>query len=122
MTTLVLTCNLLYHFIETLNQCFNICIVFVVAKKMTADSEKDSTHCLICNSKVGVSTRNSIRIFNENSVTSSEKSLVDAICTVLETDLNEENVHSLVICKKCYKLFNEVNEISIIDSYKIIQG
>ncbi|XP_017875013.1 zinc finger protein 714-like [Ceratina calcarata] len=78
---------------------------------MTADSEKDNTHCLICNSKVGVSTRNSIRIFNEESVTSSEKPLVDIICTVLETDLNEENVHSLVICKKCYKLFNEVDEL-----------
>ncbi|CAK9822982.1 Zinc finger protein 235 [Anthophora retusa] len=78
---------------------------------MTADSDKDCTHCLICNSKVGVSTRNSIRIFNENSVTSSEKPLVDTICTVLETDLNEENVHSLVICKKCYKLFNEIDEL-----------
>ncbi|XP_076756055.1 uncharacterized protein LOC143426465 [Xylocopa sonorina] len=78
---------------------------------MTADSEKDNTHCLICNSKVGVSTRNSIRIFNENSVTSSEKPLVDIICTVLETDLNEENVHSRVICKKCYKLFNEIDEL-----------
>ncbi|XP_076644623.1 uncharacterized protein LOC143354426 [Halictus rubicundus] len=78
---------------------------------MTADSEKDSTHCLICNSKVGVSTRNSIRIFNENAFTSSEKPLVDIICAVLETDLNEENVHSLVVCKKCYKLFNEVDEL-----------
>ena len=78
---------------------------------MTADLEKDSTHCLICNSKVGVSTRNSIRIFNENSVTVSEKPLVDTICAVLETDLNEENVHSLVICKKCYKLFNEIDEL-----------
>ncbi|KAF3424864.1 hypothetical protein E2986_05590 [Frieseomelitta varia] len=87
---------------------------------MTADSEKDSTHCLICNSKVGVSTRNSIRIFNENSVTSSEKPLLDVICTVLEIDLNEENVHSLVICKKCFKLFNEVNEILINEFYEII--
>ncbi|XP_076620715.1 uncharacterized protein LOC143341634 isoform X2 [Colletes latitarsis] len=78
---------------------------------MTADLEKDSTHCLICNSKVGVSTRNSIRIFNENSVTSSEKPLIDIICIVLETDLNEENVHSLVICKKCYKLFNEIDDL-----------
>ncbi|XP_078035837.1 uncharacterized protein LOC144469440 [Augochlora pura] len=78
---------------------------------MTADSEKDSTHCLICNSKVGVSTRNSIRIFNDSSHTSSEKPLVDIICAVLETDLNEENVHSVVICKKCYKLFNEVDEL-----------
>lgn len=79
---------------------------------MTADSEKDSTHCLICNSKVGVSTRNSIRIFNENSLTSSEKPLADIICAVLETDLNEESVHSVVVCKKCYKLFNEVIKIT----------
>ncbi|KAG7210531.1 hypothetical protein KM043_012051 [Ampulex compressa] len=78
---------------------------------MTADSEKDSTHCLVCNSKVGVSTRNSIRIFSETSFTSSEKPLADTICAVLETDINEENVHSLVICKKCYKLFNEIDEL-----------
>lgn len=102
---------LFYHIFKIEIIFLTYIIIFAVAKKMTADSEKDSTHCLICNSKVGVSTRNSIRIFNENSLTSSEKPLVDIICTVLETDLNEENVHSLVICKKCYKLFNEVNEI-----------
>nr|XP_050856936.1 zinc finger protein 724-like [Vespula vulgaris]XP_050856943.1 zinc finger protein 724-like [Vespula vulgaris]XP_050856953.1 zinc finger protein 724-like [Vespula vulgaris] len=78
---------------------------------MTADFEKDITHCLICNSKVGVTTRSSIRIFNETSVTTSEKPLVDTICTVLEISINEESAHSLVICKKCYKLFNEVDEL-----------
>lgn len=78
---------------------------------MTADFDKDSTHCLVCNSKVGVSTRNSVRIFNDSSVTTSEKPLVNIIATVLEIDVNEESVHSLVICKKCYKLFNEVDEL-----------
>ncbi|XP_014601679.1 PREDICTED: zinc finger protein 2 homolog [Polistes canadensis] len=78
---------------------------------MTADYEKDITHCLICNNKVGVSTRSSIRIFNETSVTTSEKPLVDTICTVLEVNINEETAHSLVICKKCYKLFNEIDEL-----------
>ncbi|XP_015592351.1 zinc finger protein 37 [Cephus cinctus] len=78
---------------------------------MTADSDKDCTHCLICNSKVGVSTRNSVRIFSGNSVTASEKPLVDTICSVLELELTEQNTHSLVICKKCYKLFNEVDEL-----------
>lgn len=73
---------------------------------MTADSDKDCTHCLVCNSKVGVSTRNSVRIFNDS--TTSEKPLADIIATVLETDVNEESVHSLVICKKCFKLFTEV--------------
>ncbi|KMQ92511.1 putative zinc finger protein 484 isoform x1 [Lasius niger] len=78
---------------------------------MTADSDKDCTHCLVCNSKVGVSTRNSVRIFNDSTVTASEKPLADIIATVLKTDVNEESVHSLVICKKCYKLFNEVDEL-----------
>lgn len=78
---------------------------------MTADSDKDCTHCLVCNSKVGVSTRNSVRIFNDSSITTSEKPLADIIGTVLETDVNEESVHSLVICKKCFKLFNEVDEL-----------
>ncbi|EZA61757.1 hypothetical protein DMN91_004497 [Ooceraea biroi] len=78
---------------------------------MTADSDKDCTHCLVCNSKVGVSTRNSVRIFNDSIVTTSEKPLADIIAAVLEIDVNEECVHSLVICKKCFKLFNEVDEI-----------
>ncbi|XP_012273310.1 zinc finger protein 436 isoform X2 [Orussus abietinus] len=78
---------------------------------MTADSEKDNIHCLICNSKVGVSTRNSVRIFSESSVTQSDKPLIDTICTVLDLELNEENVHSLVVCKKCFKLFNEIDEL-----------
>lgn len=78
---------------------------------MTADSDKDCTHCLVCNSKVGVSTRNSVRIFNDSTVTTSEKPLADVIATVLETDVNEESVHSLVICKKCFKLFTEVDEL-----------
>ncbi|XP_011256418.1 zinc finger protein 431 isoform X1 [Camponotus floridanus] len=80
-----------------------------LAEKMTAD--KDCTHCLVCNSKAGVSTRNSVRIFNDSTNTTSEKSLADIIATVLKKDINEESVHSLVICKKCFKLFNEVDEL-----------
>ncbi|XP_011157841.1 zinc finger protein 2 homolog [Solenopsis invicta] len=76
-----------------------------------ADSDKDSIQCLVCNSKVGVSTRNSIRIFDDSSYTVSEKPLVDVISAVLEVDISEESVHSLVICKKCFKLFNEVDEL-----------
>lgn len=85
---------------------------------MTADFEKDITHCLICNNKVGVSTRSIVPIFNETHVNTSEKSLVDTICTVLEISINEESAHSLVLCKKCYKLFTEVNAFTSIRNYK----
>lgn len=78
---------------------------------MTADAEKNCTHCLVCNSKVGVSTRNSVRIFGSTSVSASEKPLVETISSVLDVELNEESVHSLVVCKKCFKLFNEVDEL-----------
>ncbi|XP_011640316.1 zinc finger protein 676-like [Pogonomyrmex barbatus] len=78
---------------------------------MTADSDKDCTQCLVCNSKIAVSSRNSVRIFNDSSCTSSEKPLAHVIAAVLEIDINENSVHSLVICKKCFKLFNEVDEL-----------
>lgn len=81
---------------------------FFLTGKMTADSDKDCTHCLICNSKVGVSTRNSVRIFGDSTVGVSEKPVVDVITSTLEVDINEESAHSLIICKKCYKQLNEV--------------
>lgn len=76
-----------------------------------ADFDKDSIQCLVCNSKIGISTRNSIRIFDESNCTVSEKPLVDVISAVLEIDISEESVHSHVICRKCFKLFNEVDEL-----------
>lgn len=76
-----------------------------------ANFDKDTIQCLVCDSKLGVSTRNSIRIFDESSYTVSEKPLVDVISAVLEIDINKESVHSLVICKKCFKLFNEVKQL-----------
>ncbi|XP_015175419.1 PREDICTED: zinc finger protein 2 homolog [Polistes dominula] len=84
---------------------------------MTADYERDISHCLVCDYKVGTSSRSSIRIFNETSVTAFQKPLLDTITTVLEVNLNEQTAHSLVVCKKCYKLFNEVVELE----HKLLQ-
>lgn len=84
---------------------------------MTADTEKEqgtapkSTHCLICNSRVGVSTRNSLEIFHKTIVTTSERPLSYTIGAVLGQEMSEDSVHSNVICKKCFKLINEVDEI-----------
>ncbi|XP_046602152.1 zinc finger protein 300 isoform X1 [Neodiprion pinetum] len=86
-------------------------VILCSASMMTADGEKDCTHCLICNSKVGVSTRNSVRIFGSTSVGSTEKPLVNTICSVLDVELTEDTAHSLVMCKKCFKLFNEIDEL-----------
>ncbi|KAL0114616.1 hypothetical protein PUN28_011724 [Cardiocondyla obscurior] len=76
-----------------------------------ADSDKDSIQCLVCNNKIGTSSRNSIHIFDDSNCTVNDKSLAGVISAVLETDITEESVHSPIICKKCFKLFNEISEL-----------
>ncbi|XP_008553025.1 zinc finger protein 723 [Microplitis demolitor] len=73
---------------------------------------KEMLFCLICNIKFSTSTRNSIKIFDKSSVCDSQKSILSALNLVLETEVTAENVHSDVICKKCYKLFNEYDELT----------
>ncbi|KAG8319664.1 hypothetical protein J6590_086784 [Homalodisca vitripennis] len=81
---------------------------------MTADTEKTSanknTTCLICDASVGVSTRNSCPIFHQN-VTTSDKPIFKVIGLVLGVEVQENLVHSAVVCKKCFKLFNEIDEL-----------
>lgn len=82
--------------------------------EMTADTEKNSlaksTTCLICDASVGVSTRNSCPIFHQN-VTTSDKPVSKIIGFILGLEIVEELVHSVVVCKKCFKLFNEIDEL-----------
>ncbi|XP_054284175.1 zinc finger protein 835-like isoform X2 [Macrosteles quadrilineatus] len=81
---------------------------------MTADTEKPSvsknTSCLVCDASVGVSTRNSCPIFQQH-VTTSDKPVYKIIELVLDLEVQENLVHSVVVCKKCYKLLNEVDEL-----------
>lgn len=81
---------------------------------MTADTEKvpssKNTTCLICDASVGVSTRNSCFIFQQN-VSTSDKPLYKIIGLVLNLEVQEDSVHSAVICKKCFKLLNEADEL-----------
>ncbi|XP_014272725.1 zinc finger protein 420 isoform X1 [Halyomorpha halys] len=77
---------------------------------MTQDSEKGSTVCLVCNASIGVSTRNCCPIFKFN-VTSSEQPVANILSVILGQEVRKEIVHSDIICKKCYKLCNEVDEL-----------
>lgn len=81
---------------------------------MTPDSEKlppnKNTTCLICDASVGVSTRNSCLIFQQH-VTTSDKPVAKIIELVLDLEVEENLVHSIVICKKCFKLLNEADEL-----------
>lgn len=45
------------------------------------------------------------------SQTCSERPLSFIMTQVLGTEIKEDAVHSLLVCKKCYKLFDEVDEL-----------
>lgn len=87
--------------------------------KMTADSEKNALHCLVCNSQA-TSLRNSVEIFSDKAVTSSEKPIVKILSAILKTPLNKENASSSILCKKCTKLVTEVINHSIYNSLSFV--
>lgn len=79
---------------------------------MTAGKETTSnvTVCLICDASMGVSTRKCCPIF-EQRVSSSDRTIVNVISCIVGVKLKEEDIHSTVICKKCFKACNEIDEL-----------
>lgn len=101
--------------LKLLVSCTVIFVHDLFLHRMTSASIEVRTnpHCLVCNSRVSVSTRNSYQIFNNQVQTCSERPVNCIMSTVLGKELTETNVHSLIICKKCFKLFNEVDELEM---------
>lgn len=83
---------------------------------MATDTEHErsstatSNTCLICDGSTGVSARNAISIFRHR-VTSSDRTVVKVIDGVLGITLSSEDVHSIVVCRRCFKSLNEVDEL-----------
>ncbi|XP_014223163.1 zinc finger protein 431-like [Trichogramma pretiosum] len=67
-------------------------------------------NCFVCNSKVGVTSRTSINIFGNDAVTHLNSPIINLLSSVLQIEINEKIVHSSVMCKKCYKTINEIDE------------
>ncbi|XP_030765544.1 zinc finger protein 431-like [Sitophilus oryzae] len=66
--------------------------------------------CLICNASC-LSSRNTIKIFDKDSAVISEISIPVTIGRILKRDVRKDNVHSEILCKKCFKLVDEYEEI-----------
>lgn len=81
--------------------------MFTEAAKMTADTEKNTPHCLVCNNQT-LSSRNSVEIFGDKAVSTVDKPIVKILSSILKTPISKENASSSVMCKKCTKLVNEV--------------
>ncbi|CAH2061754.1 unnamed protein product, partial [Iphiclides podalirius] len=70
-------------------------------------------HCFVCNTKAGVTFRNAINIFGEQTTLQSGKSLADVLSEIVEKRVKEDEIHSKVLCKKCYKVCTEYDSIQI---------
>ncbi|KAK9882570.1 hypothetical protein WA026_022198 [Henosepilachna vigintioctopunctata] len=68
--------------------------------------------CLICSGSC-VTARNSIHIFSEETITCSDKPLVAVLSRVLEKKITGQSVHSEIICKKCFKSLDEIDELEL---------
>ncbi|XP_014216859.1 zinc finger protein 436 [Copidosoma floridanum] len=78
---------------------------------MPVEHDKQKHNCLLCNGKLGATSRSVVSIFGENALTTSENFIVDVLFFILQQPI-KENSHSSVICKKCLKLVNEVDELN----------
>ncbi|XP_060867165.1 zinc finger protein 234-like [Metopolophium dirhodum] len=78
--------------------------------ELERSSTTTSNTCLICDGSTGVSARNAISIF-QHRVSSSDRTVVKVIDGVLGIILSSEDVHSIVVCRRCFKSLNEVDEL-----------
>lgn len=86
---------------------------------MSSNVLNTNSLCLICNGSC-ITSRNSIHIFKEETITCSEKPLVAILSRVLDKDITEESVHSKLMCKKCFKSFDELDDLEM--RYNEIKG
>lgn len=69
----------------------------------------NNPNCLVCYGRCGVSTRNTVNIFETR--TFSKRNFLTFINQVLEIEIKEDDGQSALICKKCFKLFDELDEL-----------
>ncbi|XP_013133888.1 PREDICTED: zinc finger Y-chromosomal protein 2-like [Papilio polytes] len=70
-------------------------------------------YCFVCNSRAGVSLRNAVNIFGENSLQRSGKSMVNILSEILGKPIKEKNIHSKILCNKCHKTCIEYDSLQI---------
>ncbi|KAJ8925134.1 hypothetical protein NQ315_001316 [Exocentrus adspersus] len=76
---------------------------------MSTGSGSPGAFCLVCNGSC-LSTRNSVQIFNKEGHTGREH-ITSLLSNVLDRDIKEDPEQTQVLCKKCYKLLDELYEL-----------
>ncbi|XP_076066533.1 uncharacterized protein LOC143039948 [Oratosquilla oratoria] len=69
-------------------------------------------HCLVCNAKLGVSARGAIDIFSDKVKTTHRQMHVHSVLgNLLNQDLSSDAVHSGILCKKCFRLLDDIDSL-----------
>lgn len=66
--------------------------------------------CLICNGSINVSTRKLFPIF-EHRLTTTDRLVVTVMSAILGLNFKLGTVSSDAICRKCFKVFDELDEL-----------
>nr|XP_045593393.1 zinc finger protein 37-like [Procambarus clarkii] len=86
----------------------------VLVKRVNEDtvSKPNPPHCLICNAKLSASTRSAIAIFSGQVRTSHRNLELHSILgEIINQTLEENLLHSTIICSKCFNLIDDIDSI-----------
>ncbi|KAK7068638.1 hypothetical protein SK128_020806, partial [Halocaridina rubra] len=85
----------------------------------TIEEKKPSKRCLVCNAILLSSTRSAFAIFSKEVRTSHRQLEVHSLLSeVLKQDLVAQDLHSTVVCSKCFNLLDDIDFLEKQLSYK----
>ncbi|KAG7171727.1 Zinc finger protein 26-like 12 [Homarus americanus] len=86
----------------------------VLLKKVSEDtvSRPNPLHCLICNGKLLTSARSAVTLFSEEARTSHRQlELHSVLSDIIDQELEEEMLHSSIVCSKCFNLIDDIDSL-----------
>lgn len=81
-----------------------------IAPKINRTGGSATPHCLVCNVHLGMFAKGGMEVFSEKVTTSFGKMQIhNVLGSIINQELNTANVHSSIVCKKCFKLLDDID-------------
>ncbi|CAL4064982.1 unnamed protein product, partial [Meganyctiphanes norvegica] len=81
-------------------------------EQSSQENDANNPHCLVCNAKLGVSARGATQIFSDKVKTTHRQLRVGTVLSnIINRQLTMAYVHSYIICKKCFKLIDDIDSL-----------
>lgn len=80
--------------------------------KISRTGGSATPHCLICNVHLGMFAKGGMEVFSEKVTTSFGKMQIHSVLgSIINQELNAAIVHSSIVCKKCFKLLDDIDAL-----------